>query len=151
MRAEQDAFDELRGYTLAHGDPSFIHQHVVDAFAAQNADEDDKPIKLTFALVGLYLHLEKGFSGREVQLAHMKIARRKQVWPSFELPGDRGRITAADVLAAPAGPERDAMIHEWCACVWRVFLGNRSVVESLLEPHGIVQPEDVRRIRRRGK
>jgi hypothetical protein len=36
-----------------HRDPSFIHQYVVDAFAAQQADEQTKPMKLTFALVGL--------------------------------------------------------------------------------------------------
>jgi hypothetical protein len=32
MPSEQDAYDELRCYTLAHRDPSFIHQHVVDAY-----------------------------------------------------------------------------------------------------------------------
>src|SRR6478736_2672756 len=71
----QDSFNELCYYTLAHGDPSFIHQHVVDAFAAQNADEQTKPIKLTFALVGLYLYVEKGFSGKRVQRVHMALAQ----------------------------------------------------------------------------
>ena len=51
----EDAYHELCYYTLAHRDPSFIHQHVVDAFAAQHADEKTKPIKLTFALVGALL------------------------------------------------------------------------------------------------
>src|SRR5262247_2885212 len=73
----EDAYNELCYYTLAHRDPSFIHQHVVDAFAAQNADEQTKPIKLTFALVGLYLHVEKRFSGRKVQRVHMDLARKK--------------------------------------------------------------------------
>ena len=49
------AYHELCYYTLTLGDPAFIHQHVVDAFAAQQADEQTKPIKVTFALVGLYL------------------------------------------------------------------------------------------------
>ena len=137
MASERDAYDELCCYTLAHDDPSFIHQHVVDTFAAQDADEHE-PIRLTFALVGLYLHVEKGFSGREVQLAHMKIARRKQQWPVFALPDDRGSITASDVLAAPPGSERDRAIHEWCACVWRAFLDSRPKVVSLLEAKGVV-------------
>ena len=58
---EQDAYDRLQCYTLAHGDPAFLHQHIVDAWAAQHADDRTKPIGLTFALVGLYLHLEKGY------------------------------------------------------------------------------------------
>lgn len=138
MTSERDAYHDLCYYTLAHGDPSFIHQHVVDAFAAQSADEHDKPIRLTFALVGLYLHVEKEFSGRQVQLAHMKLARRKQMWPIFVLPHQRGLITAADVMAAPAGSGRDGVIHEWCVCVWQAFLGSRPAVVSLLGANGIV-------------
>jgi hypothetical protein len=95
----EDDYNELCYYTLAHRDPSFIHQHVVDAFAAQHADEKTKPIKLTFALVGLYLHVEKQFSGKRVQQVHMDLARQKRPWPSFALPSKRGSQTAADVLA----------------------------------------------------
>jgi len=61
MNDKEHDFYELCCYTLAHDDPSFIHQHVVAAFAAQHAQENDKPIKLTFALAGLYLHVERGF------------------------------------------------------------------------------------------
>src|SRR5262245_51287656 len=77
----QDAFHELCYYTLSHRDPSFIHQHVVDAFAAQHSDAGTKPIKLTFTLVGLYLHVEKQFSGKHVQQVHMELARQKRGWP----------------------------------------------------------------------
>jgi hypothetical protein len=35
---EEDAYHELCAYTLQRGDAAFIHQHVVDAFAAQRAD-----------------------------------------------------------------------------------------------------------------
>src|SRR5205085_6003826 len=95
---DRDAYDELCAYTLTHGDPSFIHQHVVDAFAAQHADASSKPIGVTFALVGLYLQLEKHFSGREVQRVHMQLARRKRVWPAFVIPSRRGAMTAIDVM-----------------------------------------------------
>jgi len=67
---QHEAYDALCAYTLTRGDAAFIHQHVVDAFAAQSADEATKPITLTFALVGLYLHVERQFTGREVQRAH---------------------------------------------------------------------------------
>jgi hypothetical protein len=58
--SEQEQYDELAYYTLAHPDPGFIHQNIVDAFAAQTASEADKPIKIAFALVGLYLCVVKG-------------------------------------------------------------------------------------------
>jgi hypothetical protein len=112
MKNDQDIYTELCYYTQAHGEAPFIHQHVVDAFAAQTAKENDKPIKLAFALVGLYLHVEKQFNGRQVQLAHMQLGREKQAWPVFSLPGERGAVTVADVMDAPAGPERDEMIHQ---------------------------------------
>lgn len=40
---ETQACQELQAYTRSHGDPSFIHQHVVDAWALQHADEHTKP------------------------------------------------------------------------------------------------------------
>ena len=138
MNSEQDIYNELCYYTLAHGDAAFIHQHVVDAFAAQTANEHDKPIKLTFALVGLYLHVEKQFNGRQVQLAHMKLGREKQAWPVFSLPGDRGAVAVTNVLDAPAGPGRDEMIHQWCISVWEAFSGNREAVASLLRKNKII-------------
>ena len=135
--AARDAYDELCAYTLTHGVATFIHQHVVDAFAAQNAGETSKPIGVTFALVGLYLHVEKGFTGRAVQRVHMQLARQKQNWPSFILPADRGAITAVDVMKSPEGPERDRAIHEWCVAVWSAFAANRETIITLLNKHGI--------------
>ncbi len=138
MNIDQEAYNELSYYTLSLRDPAFIHQHVVDAYAAQSSGEGDKPIRLTFALVGLYLHVEKQFTGRQVQLAHMKLGERKETWPVFTLPENRGEITVRQVLAATAGPERDEMIHLWCVSVWNAFSGNRETVSSLLKRHGII-------------
>lgn len=105
---------------------------MVDAFAAQNADDRTKPITLTFALVGLYLHVEKEYSGKQVQRAHMELARTKRAsWPHLTLPRERGSITVAEVMAAPAGPPRDQRIHEWATSVWNAFAENRDVVSEL--------------------
>ena len=136
MTAE-DAYNELCCYALAHRDPAFIHQHVVDAFAAQSADGRTKPIKLTFALVGLHLHLEKQFSGKQVQRAHQSLARHRRTWPSFPLPRDRGAMTAVEVLAVPEGPGRDQAIHAWCASVWAAFRDSHQAVAELLRERGI--------------
>ena len=135
--AEREAYHELCAYTLTHGDAAFIHQHVVDAFAAQNATDTSKPIGVTFALVGLYLFFEKGFTGRQVQRVHMQLAREKHDWPRFTLPTDRGAITALDVMIAPEGAVRDHAIHEWCASVWKAFSGNRQTIINLLHQHRI--------------
>jgi hypothetical protein len=135
MASHQQEYDELCCYKLAHGDPSFIHQHVVDAYAAQTTDSSDKPIRLTFALVGLYLHVDKQLSGKQVQRVHMLMARRKTTWPSFPLPADRGSLTAADVLAVPPGTERDKAIDEWCRSVWNAFRDSHQSVKTWLSNH----------------
>jgi hypothetical protein len=111
---------------------------VVDAWAAQYADEHTKSIGITFALVGLYLHIERGFSGRQVQRAHMSLARPKRTWPSFALPRERGTVTASRVMAVPAGEERDRAIDAWCTSVWDAFSEHHAAVADLLEEQGIV-------------
>ena len=138
MTPEEQAYREVSAYTLTRGDATFIHQHVVDAWAAQNAHAASKPIGVFFALVGLYLHLEHGFTGRQVQLAHMQLAKRPEPWPVGELPAARGTVTALDVLAAPEGPARDAMIHEWARSVWTAFAGSRDRVAELLRRRGVI-------------
>ena len=137
--SDADAYEELQFYTLAHGEPAFIHQHVVDAWVAQQADERTKPMALTFALVGLYLHVERGFSGRQVQRTHMALARQKQDWPCFTLPHDRGSVTATEVAAAPAGPQRDQAIDAWCTSVWGAFRESRQAVAKLLEQQRVLE------------
>jgi hypothetical protein len=131
----RDKFYELTYYTLVHSDPAFIHQHVVDAFTAQTADEDSKPIGVAFALIGLCLYLEKNYTGRQVQLAHMALARRRQAWPKFQLPELREKITVSDVLLEPAGPTRDAKIREWCASVWEAYSQSQQRVRDLISTY----------------
>jgi len=121
---ELEAYHELSAYTLTHGASSFIHQHLVDAYAAQAATAETKPITVTFALVGLYLHVERQFNGRQVQRAHQWRAREKRSWPHVVLPEKRGAITAIDILAKATGPERDKAISAWAASVWEA-VGSR--------------------------
>jgi Family of unknown function (DUF5946) len=137
MRSAGDAYNELSAYTLTHSDPAFIHQHVVDAFAAQQADESTKPITLTFALVGLYLHVERGRTGRRVQLVHMQLAKRKRRWPTWSLPTERGKMTVHDVIRSRPGAERDTAIGAWCASVWQAFSSQRNAVVKLLAEYGL--------------
>jgi hypothetical protein len=103
----------------------------------QTANSGSRPIGVVFGLVGLYLRVEKQFSGRQVQKAHMQLGRRKREWPSVYLPEDRGSMTVADVLAASAGPERDMAIDNWCRSVWTAFGGNRQIIVALLREYQI--------------
>ena len=132
---DEASYDGLQCYTLALGDDTFIHQHVVDAWTAQRAHAATKPIALTFALVGLHLHVVEGLSGRQVQRVHMALARRRTAWPAFPLPPDRGAITPRAVMAAPAGPERDRAIDAWCASVWDAYRESHGAVAALVARH----------------
>jgi len=131
MPSDQDLYNELAFYTLAHGDPAFIHQNVVDAFAAQTAGPSTKPITIVFALIGLYLHVEKGFTGKQVQRAHMQLAKYRRQWFMPALPLDRGAIRIQDVLAVAPGPARDAMIRKWCESAWRPWSASRRQIVDL--------------------
>ena len=133
MDTVRAAYDEVYAYTM--GRPGFILQHVVDAFGVQTANDASKPISVVFGLVGLYLRVEKQFSGRQVQKAHMELGSRKREWPRTYLPEDRGAVTVVDVLAAPPGPERDVAIDNWCESVWTAFAGNRQTIIALLSEY----------------
>lgn len=128
----QEQYTELAYYSLSHPDPAFIHQHLVDAFGAQNAEEGMKPIGLMFALAGLYLTVEKGYTGKQVQDAHIEMAKKRKDWPTFALPVDRGSITAADVLAIAPGPDRDQKILEWCQSVWDAYKNSQQQVRDVV-------------------
>lgn len=129
MISQKEEYHKLLFYTLEHSDMNyFIHQHVVDVFQAQHAHKNTKPIALFFSLIGLYLFLEKGFTGRQVQLAHMKLAQNKKKWPLLHLPVQRGAITVSDVLNSEPGHERDQMIKEWCSSVWQAYKNWHSTI-----------------------
>jgi hypothetical protein len=139
MDSMREAYDELYVYTMGLDRTSFILQHVVDAFAAQTASAESKPIGVTFALVGLYLHAEKQFSGRQVQRVHVKLGRNTRGWPVIPLPGDRGSMTAADVLAVAPGRDRDLAIDAWCWSVWDAFRDSHQTIAELLRKHRIIE------------
>lgn len=140
MPTELEQFHELCFYTLAHGDPAFLHQNAVDAFAVQTATPETKPIAVVFGLVGLYLCLEKQYTGRQAQKAHMQLARRRKLWTMPPLPEARGSIRVCDVLSQPAGPARDAMIRRWCASVWEAYGASHDRIAQLLAAELHISP-----------
>ncbi len=131
----QEKYNELSYYTPSHTDPIFIHQHIVDAFGAQTADKNTKPIAITFALIGLYLYLEKNYTGKQVQSAHMALAKHRKEWPKFDLPEFRGEITISDVLNESPGEKRDVLIRKWCASVWQAYRNSHKKVADLVKKY----------------
>ncbi len=132
QKPEQEKYYELTYYTISHPGPSFIHQHIVDSYAAQYADENTKPVTLAFALIGLYLYIERNYSGKEVQKAHMQLAKKRKQWPVFDQPKQRGAVTVSDVLAASPGSERDEAIRKWCASVWEAYSESHKKIIDLV-------------------
>ena len=131
-----DAYDALYADMIQHGDAAFTLQHVVDAHAAQTATEHSKPIAIVFALVGLYLHVEKDYTGRQIQQIHMRMGRHKQQWPHLHLPVNRGAMTPETVLSAAPGEPRDAAIDAWCASVWEAFTESHDTIANLVREYG---------------
>ena len=129
---DQELYHKLSYYTLEHPSPTFIHQHAVDAFTAQHADEKTKPIAITFALIGLYLFVEKQFSGKQVQKMHVLLAKKRKQWPTFALPQHRGVVTITDVLKARPGEPRDDMIGAWCVSTWQAYKASHQQVRELV-------------------
>jgi hypothetical protein len=130
-----EKYYELSYYTLSLRDAAFIHQYFVDAYTVQNASVDTRPIALTFALAGLYLYIEKGYTGREVQLFHLKMSQRKRVWPKIDIPHERGSITIMGVLNAAPDPQREDAIHKWCKSVWQAYKESREVIVDLVDSY----------------
>ena len=135
--ATSTEFNELSFYSMMHPDREyFIHQHVVDAYQAQMADDEVKDIAIVFALLGLYLSIEKGFTGREVQLMHMKIAKKKPInWPQITIPDDKGGISIYGVLQADSGEEKDKMIKKWCESVWEAYSDSQHIIRDFTQTY----------------
>lgn len=128
----RQVYDELTAYTLSLRDETFPHQFAVDAYAAQHAGNNVKPIALTFALVGLYLACERDYPGIKVQKAHMLLARTAKLWPQWKLPEARASLTVLDVLKAPE-QERIGMLREWGKAVWRVWGSEQAKVAAFVQ------------------
>ncbi len=123
-------YGELGAYTLTLGDAGFIHQSIVDTYAAQHIGPAVKPIRVAFSLIGLYLACERGYTGRQVQRAHMLLARASKVWPPFRLPQARATLTVLDVVQAPESA-RTAMIARWSQAVWDIWKADHARVAEL--------------------
>ncbi|HUY99086.1 MAG TPA: DUF5946 family protein [Thermomicrobiaceae bacterium] len=124
----------LSGETMSWRDPGFVHQLAVDAYAAQHYGPRVKPITITFALVGLYLVNEHGFSGRQVQRVHMALANRTRDWPAFQPVAARATLMVSSVVDAPVDAWPDA-VARWSSAVWQIWRREQATIAELLRTH----------------
>lgn len=124
-------YDELSAYTVSLQDVDFIHQLAIDTYTAQHAGAGIKPIAITFALVGLYLACEHNYTGRQVQRAHMLLARTAKQWPQFRLPEEKASVTVLDVLKTPENARNDRL-REWSKAVWSIWASEHTKVAQFV-------------------
>lgn len=131
-----DEYSQLASFTLELRDEYFVHQLAVDAYAAQNYEpHKDSPIKITFALIGLYLANEKKYTGKQVQKAHMELGNKKRNWPAWTQPEAKAELAIKDVLAA-ANEDKTEMIKKWNEAVWNTWKGKKNEIEAILASCG---------------
>lgn len=118
-------YHALTAYNMERQEPTFLHQEAVDAYAAQHAGPGQPAIGMVFAVAGLYLFAEHGFTGRQVQAAHTTMAGKRKAWPRLEPANQTCALNVAAVLAAAPGAERDAAIRAWARDVWSTWQHER--------------------------
>jgi hypothetical protein len=132
-RACLDLYWELSAFTLSLQEPDFIHQLALDTYTAQHAGPNLKPIAPAFALIGLYLFLERGYTGREVQLAHIKLGNLHKQWPRFQVPATKATLTINDVLKGNLTDDYRALLAGWGKSVWEIWEPEHENIRQLVK------------------
>jgi hypothetical protein len=95
-----------------------LHQLTEDAYAAQHAGPRVPPIAMAFALIGLHLALDEGWSGTGVRSAHQYLAAHHKDWPHFAPPREPAALTIADIAGSHTPEEHASRVRAWATSVW---------------------------------
>jgi hypothetical protein len=126
-------YDELSSFTLSIRDNYFIHQLVVDTYAAQHSGLNVKPITTAFSLIGLYLTFERGYTGKEVQRAHMILGKAHRQWPLINPPKERASLTVLDVVRGLTGENYRERLDAWGKSVWLLWSPQHENISKLVK------------------
>jgi hypothetical protein len=126
-------YDELSAVTLSLRDKDFIHQLVVDTYAAQHSGPNMKPIRTAFALIRLCLTFESGCTGKEVQRAHMVLGKINRQWPSFSPPIGKSTMTVLDVVQKVTKENYEESINAWGKSVWALWRTEHENIGKLVQ------------------
>ena len=95
--------------------------------------EEHARLRLYLVFIGLYLAQEKGYTGLQVQRAHVKIGRTRRDWPRLEPPEHPAELTVMDVLQVGTDAEKEEMLLRWAASVWQSWEHRHQWVREMTE------------------
>lgn len=107
-----------------------LHQLTVDAYGAQHTGPMVPAIGTAFALIGLHLTLDIGWSGNAVRAAHQYLAAQPHEWPEFATPQTRAGLTIADVAGSQTPQEHASRVRAWAASVWESWSAEHQAVRE---------------------
>jgi hypothetical protein len=112
------------------------HQLTVDAYGAQHAGPPGgRRSYVAYSLAGLYLALERGWTGIQVRSFHAKMGRPDTTWPELRRPLSTGVLTVADVVAAGArlasADGHAETVERWARSVWDAWADQHEAVRAL--------------------
>lgn len=132
---------ELLGFQVQHPVMLRYHQLTADTYTAQHAGGPTPLLRVGYALTGLWLSIEHGFSGEDVRSIHRRMGRPTAAWPIFDPPRPPQRwLTGIDVADAGVRQRSERghakAVAAWAESVWETWLreqpGTDDAVERLL-------------------
>ncbi len=112
-------YGEVLGYEHEHlAELGGWHQLLVDTYGAQHVGPRSPAITGAFGLIGLYLTLERGWTGLRVRAAHQALAARYRDWPLLGRPPEAASMTVQDLAFAGTPAEYVEVLHDWAGTVW---------------------------------
>ena len=82
-------------------------------------------------MIGLYLLVEKNYTGKQVQNAHVTLSYQSKNFKPISLPEYRGETHIEDVLNSLPGKQRDELIYQWCKSVWGAYKEVSKEIEEM--------------------
>ncbi|TAH48627.1 MAG: hypothetical protein EYC68_20175 [Chloroflexota bacterium] len=103
---------------------------VIDAYAVQHHGKTERRAiqSVNAHLVALYLQLEKGYKGEQVNVALQRVLKFADEFVWLEPPTPNGTLTIADVLRAETSEEQANAIENYARDIWRAWKVHRAAV-----------------------
>jgi uncharacterized protein DUF5946 len=126
----QALWDEIGA--RAYGDPGYAASHdlAFDAYCMQHPEHYCRSAKSYAAhLTRLCCGLEQG-GDRGVYAAIQRWLNGAVVIEKPEAPGERGRMTVADLRATHNVEEHTRLAHDWAASVWEAYAAQHDMARA---------------------
>lgn len=126
-------YGEVTGPAMTDPVLGELHQLTVDTYAAHHPRAGSPPIGTAFALIGLYLSLERGMSGPRVRDEHHRLARVRRSWPEFVPPPGLDALSHSilDVDRAVTNEAHARALDAWAGAVWHAWGRHHGLVAEL--------------------